>query len=1014
MSAATSGPGTCGCCGTTTSACASVAVEANRPGLPALSVRAGTHAAFLARMKARLSAADLPALAALRTREASDFSIALLDAWAIIGDVLTFYQERIANEGYLRTASERLSVVELARLLGFELRPGVASSVYLAYTLNQGPEVRIPAGARTQSTPGPGEKPQFFETSEDLVARADWNSLQVRRTRLPAIASDTIDDIDVVNVAGAATNLKPGDRLLFAFESPVTVETSVIRRILSVEVQFKDDSAGIPEDRTVVRLVPVAPAGAAARQRLAAVADRLGSRRLQRLSAMVRFGASRSVVAPFAAALLREHGADADVVEAIDGVLASRAPVVAATAPSLAPSLPDLVGELRRPPTRQPPSSARLVRDPRQIFRAGSDVGPQLLRGFFPEVRENLYLAFATPQPVQEVFVFRQTAFVFGHNAPKRSLFEPPDEGPVIELAAEDPDDWGAEAETGDTLFLDNGYPQLLPGDLVLVESPTLAAPGNADDQDGIYLDVAADASVHARTAYRVSGPTTEVRFASAWWAPKMETIRDAVVYTRAEKLPLAREPVTSPVGAGSDDATTIELDRVYPGLSPGRWIIVSGQRIISDTVAIPGAELVMLAAVEQRDLLPARSTGDASAAVVGDPHTVLTLAGEGLAFTYQRDSLTIFGNVVQATHGETRGEVLGSGDATRPLQTFTLKKPPITYVPAATATGVASTLEVRVNDIVWRQAPSLAGLGPNDRRYIVRVAEDGTTSIIFGTGEQGARLPTGVENVTAVYRSGIGRPGNVEAGQVNVLQTRPLGVKEVVNPLRASGGADPDTVEDIRRNAPESVIALERLLSVSDYAAFARSFAGIAKAAAARTSRGRGRPGVHVTISGQENVPIDPTSLLFRSLVEAFGRLGDPALPIELTVAPLAFVFVSAGVRIAPDRVWEVMVQQIRAALLGAFGFDRRDLGQSIHLSEVIATIQQVPGVEYVDVDSLAAVGEADVSGVDSLDDVLEQLADGGLPEPPRVAGRTGNDARLLYLNPSLPDLLILREITS
>ena len=60
--------------------------------------------------------------------------MALFDAWATIGDVLTFYQERIANEGYLRTATERRSVLELARLVGYQPRPGVAASVHLAYT----------------------------------------------------------------------------------------------------------------------------------------------------------------------------------------------------------------------------------------------------------------------------------------------------------------------------------------------------------------------------------------------------------------------------------------------------------------------------------------------------------------------------------------------------------------------------------------------------------------------------------------------------------------------------------------------------------------------------------------------------------------------------------------------------------------------------------------------------------------------------------------------------------------
>ena len=61
-----------------------------------------------------------------RTRADSDFTIALCDAVATTLDVLSFYQERIANENFLRTATERRSILELARLIGYELAPGVA------------------------------------------------------------------------------------------------------------------------------------------------------------------------------------------------------------------------------------------------------------------------------------------------------------------------------------------------------------------------------------------------------------------------------------------------------------------------------------------------------------------------------------------------------------------------------------------------------------------------------------------------------------------------------------------------------------------------------------------------------------------------------------------------------------------------------------------------------------------------------------------------------------------------
>src|SRR5215212_4791713 len=156
---------TCGCCEGLEPL--TPLVIANRPGLSRLTYRAGTHATFLATMKARLSARDYPALKGLTTRSATDPAVALLDAWATVADVLTFYQERAANEGYLRTATERRSILELARLVGYALRPGVASSVYLAFTLEPDSIAEIPAGTRAQSVPGPGDElPQPFETTE--------------------------------------------------------------------------------------------------------------------------------------------------------------------------------------------------------------------------------------------------------------------------------------------------------------------------------------------------------------------------------------------------------------------------------------------------------------------------------------------------------------------------------------------------------------------------------------------------------------------------------------------------------------------------------------------------------------------------------------------------------------------------------------------------------------------------------------------------------------------------------
>ena len=194
----------------------------NRPGLPALSYRVGTYATFLRRMSNKLGRYTLPdgdnagerPLADLATRATDDPSIALLDAAAVVADVLTFYQERIANEGFLRTATERRSVLEMARAIGYELNPGVAATAYLTFTVEDAegaPGISdVPAGTQVMSIPPQGQLPQTFETSEDITARKEWNAIrcgQVRLRRSPPPASRFIS-------SGTSTNLQPGDHVL--------------------------------------------------------------------------------------------------------------------------------------------------------------------------------------------------------------------------------------------------------------------------------------------------------------------------------------------------------------------------------------------------------------------------------------------------------------------------------------------------------------------------------------------------------------------------------------------------------------------------------------------------------------------------------------------------------------------------------------------------------------------------------------------------------------------------------
>lgn len=242
----------CGCCtGTTARTPGRIA---NRPGLSAVAHRSGTHSDFLASMLAGLSSKDRPALAGLRTRDADDPTIALLDAWAVACDVLTFYSERLANEAFLRTATERTSLQELGKLVAYRLSPGVAAETWLAFSLERPPVLPepsppdpgqvppsvpsalvLPVGMRVQSVPGPGELPQTFETVEEIEARPEWNALPVVRTvaHLPVMGrSDAW-------LSGVGLNLAKGDAVLFASDD-LADDRWDVRLLTGVEV----DTAG--------------------------------------------------------------------------------------------------------------------------------------------------------------------------------------------------------------------------------------------------------------------------------------------------------------------------------------------------------------------------------------------------------------------------------------------------------------------------------------------------------------------------------------------------------------------------------------------------------------------------------------------------------------------------------------------------------------------------------------------------------------------------------------------------
>lgn len=1067
--------GPCGCCEGPHSPAPSRA--SNPPGSDALEYRVGTHGTFLAAMLARLTTHQLPGdgparrpLQRLTARTTSDPSIALLDAWATIGDILTFYQEQIANEGFLYTATERRSLIELGRLLGYELRPAISSTAFLAFTLAKDDPasaqgVTIGKGTRAQSLPPSGGLPASFETSEDLFARPDWSELKPRTQQPQRMDAVRASFTKAVVLEGAIATLATGDLLLFEFSNP----GEVVRRIATVTIDRPPLGASVTsghgQPTTTVTLVP--PALAERCELLGnfldaakahAPTDELAKRvsdiashvldvpnepnepgsdhdRIRALSNLIRKAARelRSSLGEGSHARPRSHGAgsDGDAARAwVLGVLrllaeADPTPGLATAGGVPGKAVSDPIGEklaalaepLTRSPSATPASSTALGRDPAKLFGAGGDLFAQLLSVARPELAGNLHKALGgaalTPRgPLKALYGLARHAQPFGAMAPRAPRYK----GGVLIGTHEwmlDGSASGIESPGGpphgrEVVALDGKYPAVMADSWAILEGPTVD-PDKIDQHDpgpaavSTRLRPVRIQSVATRgvAGYNMASSVTALGVDEEWLnfgfdaERHLSEVRHTTIHLEAQPLTLAPEPILDDV-----EGDSILLDQVQDGLLSGRRFIVTGERTdIPGVGGVNGGEAVMLAAATQH--VDMTLPGDTA-------HTVLELATP-LSYSYLRSSVKIWGNVAKSTQGETHAEVLGGGDPTQPLQRFRLSLGPLSNLAAADARGAQDTLEVRVDGVLWHETDDLMATVTGDRKFLVRTDDDGATSASFGGG---ARLPSGPDNVRATYRVGSGAGGNVPDGKISQLLTRPLGVRDVVNPLAATGGAERENVASARRSVPLSVMAVDRLVSVRDYGDFARARAGIGKAQATRITDGREEV-VYVTVTGADDGPVDPSSDLVVALRDALVSLGDPSLPLAVGVRELRFVVVAAGVRVQPDYLWAEVEGRLRAALLAELGFDRRELGEPVVLSKVVAAAQRVAGVDAVAVHGFALVPEEITpAGLRALTALLAEAPPDRLSvERARRVGHVLRPDQLAVLSPRLPDTLILHE---
>jgi hypothetical protein len=908
----------------------------------------------------------------LATREADDPSIALLDAWATAADVLAFYNERYANERFLRTATERRSVLELARSIGYELGPGVAAATYLAFTVDDSegapPEVTIPAGTQVQSIPAKdGELPQTFETGEEFVARVSWNKMRLRRKlRQDLVIKDSklclVDTGRFLEKDSGASQTSAGDQAaLYPISDISPKEAGKFQSAEINEVYL----SGTELDLKAGDLVLLVGRNDEAAATLMKTIDQVEIDR-ERGFTHIEF--------------LKEDVADDDHVPVPELIFQGTPDftLAAVVDPGLIFGAEQVQQQVLAQAWREADFQALLMvnRWDSQCTIQYADVQVQaFLVAPYVAVTYAAQAEDLLPPAEPGIYVFRQKAGFFGHNAPRWETL--PKEDDTRGGTTDDPyknswDDGNARTiwTNSQGLPYEEGKVYLERNVEDVVEDSWTVIEGY-EDRTKLSREVYRIANVWEESLvdYALSARAGGLRLAhtdgkgidNVSGEPQF-LVRRSTAHVQSERLGLAEWPLD--VNPKKGDLELL-LDGLVEFLLPEQNLLITGEPV--------GA-----AGVEAREIVTLAD----STHVHG--YTLL-LFKNGIERTYVRSTVTVSANVVRATHGETvADEVLGSGDASIGNQRFMLRKPPLTYLSAPTPSGGESTLTVRVNRVKWMEEPSLYGLDGNAESYIIRIDNDANATVVFGDGKQAARLPTGQENVVATYRSGIGPDGEVAADRLTLLKKRPLGIREVTNPVPAKGAEGPEKLEDARENAPLTVMTLDRIVSLQDYEDYARAFNGIGKAQAAALWNGETYV-VHVTIADNSGNAVDEDQELYESLRDSIGAYRDPLKEVLISSFEPRYFRTIARVGIDARYMRDEVFAEIRQTLVEAFSFDQRRFGQPVTAAEVVKVIHSVDGVEAVDLDFLWKVTDKKQTVDATLASVLyaqpASLNDGGTP---------------------------------
>lgn len=309
--------------------------------------------------------------------------------------------------------------------------------------------------------------------------------------------------------------------------------------------------------------------------------------------------------------------------------------------------------------------------------------------------------------------------------------------------------------------------------------------------------------------------------------------------------------------------------------------------------------------------------------------------------------------DTVTATQGETiYDEVIGTSDGTA-NQEFELSESPV----------INGSITVNVNGVIYTEVPYLVDYSGYDPVFSTYTNSEKTTFIKFGDNISG-RVPLNGVQLTATYRVGGGLSGNIPANTIKFIKTNAVAGLSVNNQDvgllsgAAAGGADEESTDSIRVNAPKSIRALNRAVSLSDYASLVIQVAGVAKAVS--TADVYSSVTVYFAPYGDSGLQSDgvTSSLVFNNLKTEIEEYLVDKIPAGTTVTlqPPSYVncTVVGSIIVLPTYRQDQVKAAVEDAVRELFDFDNVVFNDYIGYTDVLKTIDSVEGVSRANLQKL------------------------------------------------------------